>query len=174
MSSEATLDKAKLASIIGKLAFIMEEVLGPGDLAALRRLDPNAPWVAVFFRLCEEYLKPSLGGPWCDEKERRWAVILKAMAHTVGLHKPDRPFGAALRQIDYSEMRLTRLLRAHGDGLGAELYSAIRHLASKGVHFNWTDAAWLVLKDGDFPRRQVARQYFRISPVVPQTQGALE
>ena len=154
-----------LSSIIGSLA--VRRGLSPGDVAALRRLEPGGPAHPAFWKVCAGWLDGSLPpeGPARTEAERRWAAIVAGMAITVGLHDPRRHAGAALAEAGYSELRFVRLLRARGEGLAAAVRSASRFLASKAVSFDWRDLAQLVLSearaDEEEARRHLARSYYR-------------
>jgi len=157
-----------LASLIGKVATAIDRSLSPGDVAALRRLDPRDPADPAFWKVCAGWLGAALppeGGPSRDEAERRWATILAAMAITAGQHDPRRHAGAALAEAGLSDLRFVRLLRARGDGLSDVLRTAAQFLASKAASFDWRDLALLVLSDGradeEDVRRHLARSFYQ-------------
>jgi CRISPR type I-E-associated protein CasB/Cse2 len=91
-------------------------------------------------------------------------MVVGALAVTSGLQAPRRSLGAALAEAGLSELRLTRLLRAHAGALPAEVRAVASYLASKAVPFDATDLARLVLSDGgpseERVRRGIARSYY--------------
>ena len=151
-----------------------------GDLAELRRMDPEAPDKAVFWRLMAA--QGLLGDP---DLERKWALILHGIAlmtpRTGGdgnsrtAHNGYDPVGRALylggddRRENgfYSESRLNRLLTARGPMLRTLLARMFRMLAAAGVSFNWREMAQFILTDGygeeavEEARRRIARAYYQ-------------
>jgi CRISPR system Cascade subunit CasB len=93
------------------------------------------------------------------------------------IHRQNRRLGEVLRETEYSEARLTRLLRAESaSALAYEFYSVTRWCSVKRVSFDWTDAVPLVLgrvagrSDAERAARGIARDYFRPSrPRDPDT-----
>jgi len=157
-----------LATVVGRVAYWIEKVLPPGDVAELRRMDPpERPLCPAFFKLSAEALVPSgalpADGPTRDMAETRWAVILAGMAETAGLHNPSVRLGSALAPI-LSEPRFLRLLRSHDHALHRAVRVTAHHLASRGVVANWCSMALLVLSDGrcdeETVRRSIARDYY--------------
>ena len=155
-----------------------------GDLAELRRMDPDAPDAAVFWRLManEESLKRWLGH---DEIEQKWALVLHGLAlmtRTAGndtmsrsAHDRSAPIGEVLFYGDdrsrtaafYSQSRLNRLLTARGSILRTLEARLFRMLGAKGCTFDWYRMASLILTEGyneeqsDWLRRDIARYYYR-------------
>ena len=150
-----------------------------GDLAALRRIDPDAPDAAVFWRLLAQ--QDLLGN---SVVESKWALILHGIAlmTTTGedgnarsTHDGYSPVGRALflggesqRNTGfYSETRLNRLLTARGPILRTLLARMFRMLAAAGVSFNWREMAQFILNDGydeeaaERSRRRIAREYYQ-------------
>ena len=150
-----------------------------GDLAGLRRMDPDDPDAAVYWRLMasEDLFRG-------QEVETKWALILHGIAlmtptnsngnNSVSAHDGQMPVGRALflgseSQQDsgfYSEMRLNRLLTARGSMLRTLLARMFRMLASAGVRFNWREMANFILADEDGEaaeraRRRIARDYYQ-------------
>lgn len=156
-----------LTSTVHKIAGFLargdhEGGVSTGDLAELRRIDPEEPytpalWKLLLSRVPEQHRRG-------NESERRWAILLMAMAHCAGLHDPKTAFGAALAEAGWSELRFVRLLRARGDNLDKELRRLAQYLASKKQHANWADAAWLLfVQDGDHAeetRQRIAKSYY--------------
>ena len=154
-----------------------------GDLAELRRMDPDAPDAAVFWRLManQESLNRWLGH---DEIEQKWALVLHGLAlmtRTAGndamsrsAHNRHTPIGEALFYGDdwsrttayYSQSRLNRLLTARGSMLRALEARLFRMLGTKGCTFDWYQMASLILAEGhneewaDRIRHDIARHYY--------------
>jgi len=155
-----------LATTVSSLANAIEKVLSPGDVAALRRLRHGDPSCSAFWRLAATQLASALpeGGPARDEAERRWAVILQAMAEMTGFHAPGRYLGRALASAGIAEQRVLRLLRASGEGLSDAVRVTAHHLASTATPADHTEIARLVLSDGrddeEPVRRRIARDFY--------------
>ena len=152
--------------------------LSPGDLAQLRRLDPDEALTTAYWKLWAEHLVV-LNLPaetTREEHERRWAIVLAAMARLVTrsgtqgriLHNKGVPIGRALAAAGYSELRLDRLFRADGEGLADEVRRLASFLSSKAVAGDLSDLAELVIhQQGDRAekvRRSIARAYFSHQP----------
>lgn len=137
--------------------------ISTGDLAQLRRIDPDEPYTPALWRILLEYVPDDdkLSG----ERERRWAILLMAMATCAGLHDPSTDFGTALAEAGWSELRFVRLLEARGDSLDKQLRRLAQYLASKDQPANWADAAWLLfVQEGEHAadtRQRIARSYYR-------------
>ena len=152
--------------------------LSPGDRAELRRMDPDAPDAAVFWRLMAEH--DLLGNRYPESK---WALIMNGIALMTPKSGGDgatrsahdgTPVGRALflgaesrrEKGYYSETRLNRLLTARGDMLRALLIRMFRMLAAADVSFNWGEMAQFILNEGyddaasDQSRRRIAREYY--------------
>jgi CRISPR type I-E-associated protein CasB/Cse2 len=151
-----------------------------GDLAALRRMNPDRPDAAAFWRLLAQ--EDLLGPP---SLEAKWSLILHGIALMTltasgdavhrSAHEGQLPVGRALFQGGdpqrgvgfYSETRLNRLLTARGPMLRTLLCRMFRMLASAGVSFNWREMARFVLSDGydeaavEGSRRRMARDYYQ-------------
>ncbi len=153
---------------------------GRGDLAELRRMDPDEPDAAAFWRLLAHY--KLLGNPVIENK---WALILHGIAlmtPTTGgdgdrptAHDGSVPVGQALflggeqqrgERGFYSESRLNRLLTARGPMLRTLLARMFRMLAASGASFNWREMAQYILNEGynedaaEQGRRHIARKYY--------------
>lgn len=165
-----TLPRESLSTLVARITTAIDKRLGAGDVAALRRMQSHDPSCIPFWKIVAGDLAPSLPptGARRDEMERRWAVLLSAMAELRGLHRPRCPLGRALAQADFSEHRVLRLLRAHGEVLGDSVRTVAHYLGSKAAGADLRDLAWLVLSDGrsdeEKARRQIARDYFRWAP----------
>lgn len=154
-----------LAQIVESLATdIRKGRLGPGELAQLRRLRPEAPDQPAFWRILSEWISPGTFLP--QDVEYRWAITLTGLARLASIgHDRTRPLGTALAQAGYSEGRLMRLLRTDGPRFADLVRQACAFLASRGNPVDWGSLAAFVLttdpeKAEDF-RRRVARDYYR-------------
>ena len=152
-----------------------------GAFAELRRMNPDEPDAAVFWRLMAQYnlLNSS------EAMERKWALIIHGIALTTPAssseanrstaHNGQMPVGRALflggepqRATGfYSEARLNRLLTADGPMLRTLLARLFRMLTASRVSFNWREMAQFILNEGydedaaEQSRRRIAREYYR-------------
>ena len=151
-----------------------------GDLAQLRRMNPDAPDAAAYWRLMAD--RDLFGSP---DVEKKWALILRGIAvmtptsPTSGYpsaHNRNAPVGRALflggdaQRKDsgyYSETRLNRLLNARGPMLRALLVRMFKMMASANQPFDWYEMATFILSDGydderaENARRRIATEYYR-------------
>ena len=152
-----------------------------GDLAGLRRMKPDVPDAAVFWRLMADQDLLEKGA----EVERKWALILNGIAlmtRTAGsdassrsAHDGSIPVGEALfrggdpsrSEPFYSETRLKRLLSSRGSMTRRLLERTFRMLASANVSFSWREMANFIHSDGfndaaaESDRRRIASYYFQ-------------
>lgn len=148
-----------------------------GDLAGLRRMEPDNPGPAIFWRLLAENglleYGPSVESKW----ESKWALILHGIAlmtqanagdgQSRNAHDGSMPVGRALHSIGYKEQRFNRLLTARDEMLRTLLARMFRMLAAKDMSFNWREMARFILNDGyneeaaDQFRHNMARHYYR-------------
>ncbi len=142
-----------------------------GDRSRLRRMDPNRPDAAAFWRLMARDGIPR------NPDLRKWGLIVQGiaiMAHGAGLaHNPKRKVGRVLyegggkRTPFYSEDRLATLLSAEGSTLYTLLARLFRMLASERCSFNWREMAWFILNEGcdeertNNARVAIATAYYR-------------
>lgn len=118
---------------------------GPGDRAALSRLQPEALRPHELAALSRALLSAGLQSEhWHAETWRRWALIAQGMA--LAGHDGAARLGRQLAQAGVAESRVTRLLTARGDAFRQLLPRVLRLLASKGVKPNWFELGELVLK----------------------------
>lgn len=148
-----------------------------GDLAELRRMNPDAPDAAAFWRLTAR--RDLLGH---SKLERKWGLILRGIALMTptgrtgrSAHDRSTPVGKALfiggdpgRTTGYySETRLNRLLTARGSMLSSLLTRMFRMMAAANQPFDWVQMADLILSDGhdeiaaERVRRKIASAYYR-------------
>jgi CRISPR system Cascade subunit CasB len=137
---------APRANPYGTLAAYVQRA-GPGERAALARLDPDAlrphEIAALSRALLSAGLQPET---WRAETWPRWALIAHGMA--LAGHDGAGRLGRQLAQAGVAESRVTRLLTARGDAFRQLLPRVLRLLASKGVRPNWFELGELVLKEG--------------------------
>jgi len=152
-----------IASIAGVISGL--EKSSRGDLAALRRMNPDAPSAPAFWRL----LTSKVPAPYHHGKdaERRWALIIQGMALMVPHHRGfDAGVGHALAAIRFSELRLAKLLNARKAQFRAQITHLARHLAARGQPIDWRRLGELILcesrneKRAEEIRMTIARDYF--------------
>jgi CRISPR system Cascade subunit CasB len=157
---------ATLRSVVGKVALAIRKHLGTGEVAELRRISPQDPYTPALWKLLLTYVPEHwTAGPDRDKKERRWAGLFMGMALAAGLHDPGIPFGRALAEADWSELRFVRLMRDRDAGLMERVRRVARYLSAKSRAADWTAVAELLLyQDGeraDSVRQHIARTYYR-------------
>ena len=154
-----------------------------GDLAGLRRMDPDEPGTtAAYWRLMAE--KNLLGGS--PTVESKWTLILHGIALMTPragdegdnrtAHEGYMPVGRALflggdsnrrERGYYSESRLNRLLTAHGPMLRSLLARMFRMMAAADQPFNWREMARFILSEDyneerfEMARRRIASEYYQ-------------
>ena len=148
-----------------------------GDLAELRRMNPQRPAPAIFWRLMFAYRITDPDSPQDDDVhvEQAWAHILAAIAdgtragtdaHT-GPHNPAIPLGSALAQAGYQPARLDALLSANPGQTQRLATQAAQFLHSNGPGYNCSDLARLMLShlrspaQLDADRIYIARSFHR-------------
>ena len=164
-----------------RLAFRLAQTgFRPGDLAELRRMEPDRADSPVLIGLLAQ--EDLFGSP---QVVKKWALIVHGMALMTPKGSSDAqrgtahdgmmPVGRALflggeatrDQGFYSEARLKRLLASRGDMTRTLLARAFRMLAANGVTLNWREMARFILSDGynkewaEESRRRIASDYFR-------------
>lgn len=168
MSEAAHDELTSTRALVSRIAARLASDVAIGDRAALRRLSFDVPDTPAFWRLIVTDLQAVVpkASPFREEHERRWAAILAGLAEVTGagLYKPKKRLGEAAAEAGLAEVRMLKLLRAHGDALLALVRPLAHQLVSKGVPVDWSDVAELVLSDGrpdeDRIRRVHARHYF--------------
>lgn len=159
-----------------------------GDLAQLRRMNPDYPNVPAFWRLMAQ--RNLLGSP---HREQHWAIVLQGIAimtptGTEGrsAHDKDIPVGRALffggdpkRTTGfYSEARLKRLVTARGTILHTLLGRMFRMLSGKYQPLDWGEMApFILFHDSldterlDRSRLRIARAYYRAASQSEQSRS---
>lgn len=152
----------RVGGLINDLATFVS-ALGPGERADLRRGDPDDPGSPAFWRIVVTHLAPrgfiDLEAP-SNRALSQWVVILGSLAELEGLHNPRARLGRALAEAGYSELRLTRLLRAEGGQLLDAVRQMVHFLSAKGTDVDVAEIARLVLFDGAWIRRSIASHYY--------------
>ena len=165
--------------LAGDIAYHMarHRVMSTGDMAELRRMDPERPTTPQFWKLMFNHgvTSPENNGPERPALERTWARIVRAIARdtkvgdneTEGPHQGTRNLGAALAYAGYREERLKLLLNAQDETLLRAVEHATHFMSSKGEKFNWNQCAALMMTSHRSPERQdgdrtrIARDYYR-------------
>ncbi len=150
-----------LPTCIARLASVIEsDSFSTGDRAALRRMPLNKAPPLAFHRLALRNLPEN----W-ERNQSDWMTLVAGIAiMTPNAFRPGQGLGEALGNAGYSEARLERLLAADGETRRTLLLRAARFLASKGIAFNWADAAYLLLTQDQQKQEQtnlrIARGFF--------------
>jgi len=119
---------------------------GPGDRAALARMDPDVLRPHEIAALSRALLAAGLQPEsWRHETWPRWGLIVHGMA--LAGHDGAGRLGRQLAQANVAESRVTKLLTARGEAFRQLLPRVLRLLASKGVQPNWFELGELVLKE---------------------------
>ena len=141
-----------------------------GDLAALRRMNPDTPDTAPFWRIME-----SRGLSDNPDLESRWALILHGIAlMTPNAHDSNVSVGKALYEggdssrtnAFYSRLRFNRMLTARGSILRTFLSQLFRMMKVANQPFDWREMAWFILSESDYPevaekaRIRMSRDYY--------------
>lgn len=133
-----------------------------GQLASLRRLQPDRPEGAAFWLLVNAHAPVALDN---ERAERALAITINGMAITHPFqHSPERrSLGYAMAEAEISEARLLRLLRTDAEALPGEVRRLARLMAAKGDagRFDWFDVFALAFWPNDATRRRIAKDYYR-------------
>ncbi len=155
----------KISSIIGLITTALTKgLLGPGEAAELRRIDPESPSCPAFWRVMTVWIAPE--ERLSPDQETRWAMILSGMARMKSLLPlPGPTLGKALAESGFKERRLERLLRTRDSkNLSDQVRRVAGYLASRGVPVNWIDFAYFILTSDPEKReeknRKVAADYY--------------
>ena len=146
-------------------ASLRNRAITAGDLAGIRRMDPTRLDAAGFWKLAGIHLDHALPGQ-AEARNRAevaWGAALVAMATLGGLQRHGERLGRALASAGYSELRLSRILRADHERLLDEVPQLARFLAAKQQPADLVDAVILLTGPEsmrDARRRSLARDYF--------------
>jgi CRISPR type I-E-associated protein CasB/Cse2 len=166
------------------VARIAAELAAPsfprGDLATLRRMDPDAPGrTPVLLRLLARHAYDRL--EYGADELRRWALVLHGMALMAPRHhRATIAVGRVLRgpgrEPLYAEARLARLLSARGPAFRAQVPRLARQLKAKDQALDWRELADLILAEGrnearaEQARERIARAYYRAEAAAQKTE----
>jgi len=156
------------SDVFGAMAAFIQRA-GPGDRAALARLDPEALQPHQVAALARALLAAGLAPEqWHPDTWPRWALIAQGMA--LAGHDRRQALGAQLAHAGVSESRVTKLLTARGEAFVQLVPRLLRLMASQGVAPNWRELGELVLKEhsmdparleeAEAMRLRVAGRYF--------------
>lgn len=165
-----TTPKITRGQAVGKIAGLLQSAgLSAGDRAALRRLDPEAPFSPVLWKVLV-YLEDEGAPVQIDNEkdERSWAALIMCMACCIEpnryLHDYRIPLGRALVEAAWPPGRFEQLMRARGTQLIVLLRRMAQFLASRNQPANWSDVADLIFEqEGDQAnavRLRIARSYY--------------
>lgn len=154
-------NKQTLGETVFQLAQNMVK-LDPGQLARLRRMDPDGPGEGDFWRLA---VRQDLH----TDSKSLLLVRLLALLTPKGdpdspkkLHDRNKPLGEALCDAGYPETRLLNFLALPYSMRGEALERMARWLAAKGHNgVNCTDIACLLFSDEVSHSRRLAETYYR-------------
>lgn len=161
--------RRRINKAIGRIHWqIKNELMSKGEVAELRRLSRASTRGrgSAFWRIVVQDLEKHrlLCGD-VTWKHDCWSTILQGLATVAELHSPRVSLGRAIDAAEISEARLTRLLRARGDGLHSLIRPLAHQLRSRAQTVNWGDVAWLLLSersaDADRCRQSIANDYYR-------------
>lgn len=178
MSTDDLIQKPGLARDIARVAGTLSHSEFPrGDLADLRRGGARMYTSPGYWRVLLDRVDQDQRAD--EEAERRWGVILQAMAIMApDIHAPGQGVGRVLAGIgqDSLEHRLLRLLRSRGQALEDQMRLMARLLASYNRAVDWSPLAGLVLnRDEDRKesiRRSIARDYYLFFQALEQDNAA--
>jgi CRISPR system Cascade subunit CasB len=151
----AAVQAIRRSNPFGGLAAYIQRA-GPGDRAALARLEPEALRPHEIGALSRALLSAGLQPEtWRADTWPRWALI----AHGIALagHDGAARLGQQLARAGVAESRVTKLLTARGDAFRQLLPRVLRLMASKGVSPNWFELGELVLKESSAERDELTR-----------------
>ena len=142
-------------SLAGAMAYSMARhgAWTTGDMAELRRLNPEQPIVAGFWRLMDNNADHKFAKP---HQIAVWARIVRCIAKavkigdvaTTGPHLGKNRLGTVLQETGYSETRLKALLNSQGETtLRAVEHAALFLNSKEQSKYNWNQCAALMLSE---------------------------
>ncbi len=162
--SQADSEAVHPADLVPRLAAVIHADGFPnGERARLKRMGIGGPTPLSYHRFLLRNVPPRWHG---ESASLAWRTLIAALAQQhQNPHNPSMPFGNALADCDYSELRLESLLAAERRVLATLTLRATTRLAARRIRCNWKDIAWLLFAMGDDTRERVnqriARDYYR-------------
>jgi|GEM_PF-821186 len=161
---QAELNHSHPTDLVPRLAAVIHgEAFPNGERARLKRMGLKGPPPLSYHR----FLLRQVPAQWQGERlALSWRTLITALAQQhQNPHLPSVPFGSALVDCRYSELRLESLLAAEGRVLATLTVRAATRLAAARVRCNWRDIGWLLFAEGDETRERVnqriARSFYR-------------
>lgn len=161
---DTTLYQARAKAVAAIAHAMADKGFPPGDLAQLRRLDPDSPNRPAFWKLLVDLVQPEELRR-TAAAERGWAMLMAAMAILgPGCHRRDVRAGTVLAHAGFSEARFEHLLRVEGERFWDDLRRLCRFLAARDLGFDWVRLAPLLVpfgeEEAERTRRELARDYY--------------
>jgi hypothetical protein len=161
-NGDAGVGLRKLASLL----LALHRAEATGELAALRRMEPNDTPPAAFFRLMARAGFTEMSD---RESIRRWVGAVHVMAQRPDALRTDIRLGEALHAIGLSEQRLDMLLNARGDSLFDLVRRTSLRLARVEEAMPYRELCQLLIwadrqdkeQDAEKLRVQIAQSYVR-------------
>lgn len=170
--SQADSEMKYPADLVPRLAAVIHgEGFPNGARASLKRMGISGPTPLSYHRFLLRYVPARWQG---ESQAFPWRTLISALAQQhQNPHNPSVPFGRALADCDYSELRLESLLAAEGRVLNTLTTRATARLSARRIRCNWKDIAWLLFSRDDEARERVnqriARDFYRVSSVTDTT-----
>jgi hypothetical protein len=159
-----------LVELLAREVQALEAAERRGDLAELRRMNPERPNVPAFFRMLVRH-RPDAG----PDFARRCARIVHLLAlRPEVLHRGS--LGEAMAANGISEARAQKLLASRGEALATQIALIARRLAQERA-LPYRELGHLLLADDDSDstdrlRLRIARDYFRALDRAPAADAA--
>lgn len=160
------------ADLVPRLAAVIHADGFPnGERARLKRMGIGGPTPLTYHRFLLRFVPERWHR---DSQALAWRTLIAALARQhQNPHNPSLPFGRALAECDYSELRLESLLAADDRVLATLAMRATTRLAAERARCNWKDIAGLLFALNDDTRerinQRIARDFYRTAPA---TDGA--
>ena len=163
---------ATQSETIGKVASILaQDWFSTGDRAELRRMrigqTPPPTFWRVLANVGKHFADSGHSSDTFDRDVRRWQRVVKGMAiMSPNHHDPKVAVGSALKEINYSEQRLARLLKSRGQEFESQYLRMVRQLANSRRSLNWYELARIVFAHGiseewaEEYRLRIAKNYY--------------
>lgn len=154
------------ADLVPRLAAVIHgEGFPNGERARLKRMGISGPTPLSYHRFFLRHIPEHWQG---EHQALSWRTLITALARQhQNPHNPSAPFGRALADCDYSELRLESLLASNSRVLATLTLRAASRLAAQRAWCNWKDIAWLLFARDDDTRERVnqriARDFYRVS-----------